>query len=127
MANKTLREVVEADGRLLVLPERTPVEAEPVGERINMVYNVKAHYRDGVAWDEGERETLFGIFDEGLESRNMDVDFVSIGRRSLYLEGVTIDTVGGNTIDQFRLCSGECKGHDYLRQVQFFKKKQDTK
>jgi len=121
MTNKTLKEVVEKNGQLLVVPEMTPVKTTPVGKEIRMVYNVKAHYRDSVRWDNGERETLFDILDKGIKIRGLDVDFVSIGSRSVYHKGVCIDTWGANTIDHFELCKGECQGHDYHREIQFYK------
>ena len=121
---RTLQEVVQTEeGKILLLPEKTPLKAKLVWDKINMVYNVKAHYRDGIDWDDGERNTLFNILEEGIRKRNMDVDFVSIGPRSVYLKGVSIFTWGANTIDHLRLCQGECKGHDYQREIQFYKRK----
>ena len=68
---KTLREVVEREGKLLLVPEMIPIIAEPAGDIFSMIYNVKAHYKDNVEWDEGERETLFKILAEGIRFRKL--------------------------------------------------------
>lgn len=122
-----LTEIVKITNGTAILADGERVKVNHVCSR-DIVYNIKAHYKDAVPWEKGEREKLEGAPEHLMKEDDIQADFFHFGPRSVYIEGVTITTIGGNWFDQtsddgdFRTCRGECQGHDYLRTVEFYKK-----